>query len=174
MAWACPRAIAQCTRLRGTPPPYYYENVVTRTVRRPVSVGGVGMDPGPKHVGLANQAHARVKGSSLPYLIPLSGAIASAAPRGQVWTGGRVNLGPKPVFAHSTLPQGVGRGLFRPPQPVQKPTGDWGCLGCGWVPHAKRGGETPPRGGGGVRCGSICSGVFYPYVVSLRIFSSPV
>ena len=113
-----------------------------------MSVGGVGMDPGPSPLDSANGASARVKGSSLPYLIPLSGAIASATPAGQLWTGGRVNLGPKPVFAHSTLPQGVGRGLFRPPQPVQKPTGDWGCLGCGWVPHAKRGGEGPPRGGG--------------------------
>ena len=66
-----------------------------------------------------------------------------------MWTGGRGNLGPKPVFARSSPPRGVGSVLFRPPQLVQKPTGDWGCLGCGWAPHAEREGEGPPPWGEG-------------------------
>ena len=89
-----------------------------------MSVGGVGMDPPPKPVAPANSDRARAGGSSLPYLIPLPGAIASAALAGQVWAGGRVNLGPKLVSLTALSPEGLGVPLFRPPQPVQKPTGD--------------------------------------------------
>ena len=138
-----------------------------------MSVGGVGMDPGPARVGLANQARARVKGSSLPYLIPLPDAIASATPPGrcgreaeETWVPSRFSH-----FARSSPPRGVGSVLFRPPQPVQKPTGDWGCLGCGWVPHAKREGEGPPRGGGESEVWLYASRRFaLCFFVSLRFF----
>ena len=52
-------------------------------------------------------------------------------------------------------PKGLGVGSSAPRQPAQEPAGDWGCLGCGWVPHAKRGGEGPPRGGRRVRYGCM-------------------
>ena len=41
------------------------------------------MDPGPSPLDSANGASARAKGSSLPYLIPLPDAIASATPPGR-------------------------------------------------------------------------------------------
>ena len=95
---------------KGLPPP-----TTTRNVCRPMSVGGVGMDPRPKHVDPANGDHARVRGSSLPYLIPLSGAIASATPPGRCGREAEETWVPSRFSLTAPLPEGVGRGLFRPP-----------------------------------------------------------
>ena len=127
---------------KGLPPP-----TTTRTVRRPMSVGGVGMDPGPARVGSANRARARVKGSSLPYLIPLPDAIASATPPGRCGREAEETWVPSRFSLTAPLPVGVGCGLFRPP-PAGSRAG--GGLGLSRVrlgpPREARGRGSPPWG----------------------------
>ena len=129
------------------------------------------MDPRPKHVDPANGDHARVRGSSLPYLIPLSGAIASATPPGRCGREAEETWVPSRFSLTAPSPRGLGVGSSAPRSRFKSRRGIGVVSVVAGFPTRSVGVMAPPVGEGRVRYGSICLGVSSPYIVSLRFFS---